>query len=137
MALALALVLTMPPILRPAASVVGAAYAAAVGVGVVTLGAHLPSDVIGGFFVATFWACGGAMFLRPCRVGLARRGLALAAVGVAAAGTLGLAAAAGRHVDVAARAREVPALVALVVVVGAISLLLVALYAPLVEEPVA
>jgi membrane-associated phospholipid phosphatase len=54
--LGLAVVLAAPPILRPAAALVGASYAAAVGLSVIVLGWHLPADVVGSFFVCGFWA---------------------------------------------------------------------------------
>ena len=43
--LGLALVLAAPPLLRPTAALVGAAYAAAVGFSLIALGWHYPSDV--------------------------------------------------------------------------------------------
>src|SRR5205807_950695 len=52
---------------RGTVSLVSAAYAAAVGVGLVVRVAHYPSDVVGGFLVAGAWA--GAM----SAVALARR----------------------------------------------------------------
>jgi len=55
-ALALALVLVVAPRWRGTAALVGTAYAAAVGVGTVTAAWHRPSDAIGAFLVAMFWA---------------------------------------------------------------------------------
>jgi membrane-associated phospholipid phosphatase len=55
MTLAIALVLVVSPRLRPAAALVGAALAVAVSFSVVSLGWHFPSDVIGGFLLATGW----------------------------------------------------------------------------------
>jgi membrane-associated phospholipid phosphatase len=53
MALALAAVIVVPPALRASVTVVGGLYAAAVGIALVALGSHYPSDVLGGFLVAT------------------------------------------------------------------------------------
>lgn len=54
--LAVALVLVAPAGLRPMVAAVGAAYAAAVGVGLVLIGWHYPSDVAGGYLVVALWA---------------------------------------------------------------------------------
>jgi membrane-associated phospholipid phosphatase len=60
-ALALCAVWVAPPRLRPLAALAGGAYALAVGTSVLLLGWHFPSDVIGGFCVATAWVlCGVA-----------------------------------------------------------------------------
>lgn len=56
MTLALCGVLVSPARLRPLAGVVGLAYALAVAFGVVSLGWHFPSDVVGGYLLATGWA---------------------------------------------------------------------------------
>lgn len=56
MALALALVLVVAPRLRPVAAVAGSALALAVSFSVISMGWHFPSDVIGGFLLATAWA---------------------------------------------------------------------------------
>lgn len=56
MALALALVVVMPPRLRPLAALAGAGLALGVSFSIVSLGWHLPSDVAGGFLLATGWA---------------------------------------------------------------------------------
>jgi membrane-associated phospholipid phosphatase len=55
MTLGIALVLVVSPRLRPAAALVGAALAIAVSFSVVSLGWHFPSDIIGGFLLATGW----------------------------------------------------------------------------------
>jgi membrane-associated phospholipid phosphatase len=52
MSLALCAVLVVSPRLRPAAAMLGAGYAVAVGYAQIALGAHLPSDVIGGYLIA-------------------------------------------------------------------------------------
>ena len=56
MTLAIALVVVMPARLRPAAAVVGSVLALGVSFSIVSLGWHLPSDVVGGFLLATGWA---------------------------------------------------------------------------------
>ena len=56
MTLAIALVLVVSPRLRPMAALVGSALALGVSFSVVSMGWHFPSDVIGGFLLATGWA---------------------------------------------------------------------------------
>lgn len=56
MSLAIALVVVVPGRLRPLAAVVGMALALGVSFSIVSLGWHLPSDVAGGFLLATGWA---------------------------------------------------------------------------------
>ena len=56
MALAIALVVVVPRGLRPVAAVVGAALALGVSFSVVASGWHFPSDVVGGFLLASGWA---------------------------------------------------------------------------------
>ncbi|MGI8750057.1 MAG: phosphatase PAP2 family protein [Thermoleophilaceae bacterium] len=56
MTVALALVIVAAPRLRPVAALVGSALALAVSFSVVSRGWHFPSDVIGGFLLATGWA---------------------------------------------------------------------------------
>jgi membrane-associated phospholipid phosphatase len=56
MSIALTLVFVTPAASRLAAAAIGAGYAGTVGVGLVALGAHYPSDVLGGFLVAACWA---------------------------------------------------------------------------------
>ena len=56
MALAIALVVVVPQRLRPAAAVVGAALAIGVSFSIVASGWHFPSDVVGGYLLATGWA---------------------------------------------------------------------------------
>jgi membrane-associated phospholipid phosphatase len=58
MALALAAVLCTPARLRPAMAALGAALAVGVGYSVVATGMHYPSDVLGGFLMASAWALG-------------------------------------------------------------------------------
>ena len=54
-ALALNAILVAPPRLRPAAIVLGAGFAAAIGFFLLVLAWHMPSDVIGGYLVASLW----------------------------------------------------------------------------------
>lgn len=56
MSLALALLIVSPTRMRLAAALAGAAYSGAVGVALVALGWHFPSDVAGGFLCAAAWA---------------------------------------------------------------------------------
>jgi membrane-associated phospholipid phosphatase len=54
-ALALCAVLVAPRRLRPMLAAVGATFAAAVGVSLMILAWHLPSDVLGGYLLGTLW----------------------------------------------------------------------------------
>src|SRR4051812_8870164 len=56
MSLALASVIVAPRAWRPLVAAGGALFALAVGVALVALGWHYPSDVVGGYLVATTWA---------------------------------------------------------------------------------
>jgi hypothetical protein len=56
MALAVALVIVVSPRLRPLAALCGTAFALAVSFSIVALGWHFPSDVVGGYLLATGWA---------------------------------------------------------------------------------
>ena len=60
MSLALCFVLVVGPRLRPAAALLGAAYAIGVGYSLVAAGWHLPSDVLGGYLVAATFTLVGA-----------------------------------------------------------------------------
>lgn len=55
MALALAAVIVAPRALRPLVAGGGALFALAVGFAIVALGWHYPSDIVGGYLVATTW----------------------------------------------------------------------------------
>jgi membrane-associated phospholipid phosphatase len=48
--------LVAPARLRPLVACLGAAFAAAVGLSLLILAWHMPSDVLGGYLVATLWA---------------------------------------------------------------------------------
>src|SRR3954451_10507160 len=56
MSLALALVIVAPRAWRPIAAAGGALFALAIGFCLVAAGWHYPSDVVGGYLVATAWA---------------------------------------------------------------------------------
>jgi membrane-associated phospholipid phosphatase len=56
LALVYAAVLVTPPRLRPIAATIGALFALAVGCSLLILAWHMPSDVLGGYLVATLWA---------------------------------------------------------------------------------
>jgi membrane-associated phospholipid phosphatase len=55
LALVLSAVLVAPARLRPIVASVGALYIVAVGVSLLILAWHMPSDVLGGYLVATLW----------------------------------------------------------------------------------
>lgn len=56
MALALSAVLVAPERLRPWVAAAGATFAVAVGCSLLILAWHMPSDVVGGYLVASLWA---------------------------------------------------------------------------------
>jgi membrane-associated phospholipid phosphatase len=56
MALAWAAILVAPRAARPVIAALGGAFALAVGASLLLLAWHLPSDVLGGYLVATLWA---------------------------------------------------------------------------------
>jgi membrane-associated phospholipid phosphatase len=55
LALVLCAVLAAPPRARPAVAALGALFAAAVGLALLILAWHMPSDVLGGYLFATLW----------------------------------------------------------------------------------
>jgi len=55
MTMALCAVLAAPPRLRPTVAAIGSAYAVAVAYAILTLGWHFPSDVFGGYLVASIY----------------------------------------------------------------------------------
>jgi membrane-associated phospholipid phosphatase len=101
MSLALCFVLVVGPRLRALAAVLGAGYAIAVGYALVALGAHLPSDVLGGYLVAATFTLLGTSALaalearRPVRAGRARETAPILPVPVLAAAVATLLACAG------------------------------------------
>jgi membrane-associated phospholipid phosphatase len=67
MSLALCSLLAVPTRLRPAAAAIGALFAVAVSYSFLTLEWHFPSDVFGGFLVATAWTLLGVAALFTIR----------------------------------------------------------------------
>jgi membrane-associated phospholipid phosphatase len=130
--LGLALVLAAPSVLRPLAALGGAAWAAGIGLAVVVRGWHYPSDVVGAFAIAGFWATAAAAALRT-RVSLSYRGSAAALVAAAIAVVLA-AIVAGRHPEAAAALRTRRALVGTAIVFALVSLATFGLLAPLAQE---
>jgi membrane-associated phospholipid phosphatase len=87
LALGLSYVLLTPNSQRWTAAALATVYAAAMGAALVFNAWHLPSDVGGGFCVATAWAAGAAQLVRrPVERGIPGPLLAAAAVLVALAG---------------------------------------------------
>lgn len=89
MSLALALILVASADTRPFAAALGGGYAAAVGVAVVLLDWHRPSDVIGAYLVCCIWfglaaTVSRALRRRPARSGAGGWGIALAGAVTAA-----------------------------------------------------
>jgi membrane-associated phospholipid phosphatase len=74
MSLALSCVIAAPARLRPLAASLGAVFAVAVSYSFLTLEWHYPSDVLGGFLVATIWTLVAAagVFTANDRLGLSR-----------------------------------------------------------------
>jgi membrane-associated phospholipid phosphatase len=133
--LGLALVLAAPSVLRPAAAVVGAAYAAGVGLSLILLGAHFPSDVVGSLFVCGFWAAAIAAALpgTVARPALSSAG-ALLAFGAVAGGLILAAVVAGRHPAAVDAVRSARSVLATGAVIGVLSVALFGGFTPLVEE---
>jgi membrane-associated phospholipid phosphatase len=75
MSLTLCMVLAVPSRLRPYVAAAGAAFTVAVVYSFLTLGWHLPSDVLGGFLVAATWTLAGVggVWLSDTRVPRSRR----------------------------------------------------------------
>lgn len=88
MSLSLALVIVSPSRLRPLAAAAGGLLTVATAFSLLILGAHYPSDVIGGLLVATTWACVAGAVLRleysPSLSGAALGATILGAVGLLA-----------------------------------------------------
>jgi membrane-associated phospholipid phosphatase len=64
LALVLSAVLVSPARLRPIVGALGAVFAAAVGIALLILAWHMPSDVIGGYLVAALWTALAVASLR-------------------------------------------------------------------------
>jgi hypothetical protein len=122
--LGMALVLVAPPLLRSTAALAGATYAAVVGVALVALGWHYPSDVLASFLLSGVWGSLAAATVsrssRP-RPGVVRGDLVIAAcvaaTGLAAVAVLGVA-----HSAVVGAVRSRETLVAMALSTGLISL---------------
>jgi hypothetical protein len=106
MSLALALVLVTPPALRWLAAIAGGAYAVGVGVAVLALDWHRPSDVIAAYLVTTGWTAlvgaflliaGGGELGEPDRPWGPRARLAGAAAALLALGFVAVVAVAAAH----------------------------------------
>jgi len=99
MSLALCAVIVAGPRLRPAATMLGAGYAVAVGYALVASGSHLPSDVLGGYLVAGSFALLGAAGLSALEAGSPKRtaspARAASPIVAPAVGALGVVAVAG------------------------------------------
>jgi membrane-associated phospholipid phosphatase len=143
MTLALGLVLVAPAGLRSAAVLCGAAYAAGVGLAVVGLGWHRPSDVAAAYLVATAWAAASAavLALLETRAGgaerpalLTPRAGGLLAIAGAGAFALAVAVAAERSPDLVAVAALHASLVVLTIVAVLLGLALVWLFAALLAD---
>jgi membrane-associated phospholipid phosphatase len=67
-ALAMCAVLVAPDRLRPTVAALGAMFAAAVGLSLLILAWHLPSDVAGGYLVGTLWTALAVAGLRASEV---------------------------------------------------------------------
>jgi membrane-associated phospholipid phosphatase len=83
MTLALCAVIVVPPSLRAATALLGGIFTVMVGYALLIRASHYPSDVLGGYLVATFWASLGLAGLglveRPgAKAGNPRRGQAIA-----------------------------------------------------------
>lgn len=63
-ALSIALLLVVPPVHRATAAAIGVLATGGVGVSVVVLGWHYPSDVLGGLLVASAWGLAAVAYLR-------------------------------------------------------------------------
>jgi len=73
-ALALCAVLVAPARLRPLVATLGVMFMAAVGVSLLILAWHLPSDVLGGYLVGTLWAALAVAGLRAAEARSRSRG---------------------------------------------------------------
>jgi membrane-associated phospholipid phosphatase len=143
MTLALCLVVVAPARYRPLAAAAGGMYAVAQAYGLLVMGWHYPSDVVGAFGVATGWLALGVAALRVTTgrteaSGLSGRTVFAPAAVVALAGA---ALAAGtrllRPAPAVAYAQEHTAFVAAALVLGAVGLALAAVTAgalPLIEH---
>ena len=137
MSLALCCVLVAPGRWRPAAAALGAAFTVAVVYSFLALGWHYPSDVLGGFLVATSWtlaAVSGLLAMQERRAGPGGRtvrpsvtsALGPSAAAVLAAIFLAVGAVLARPHEVLSYARAHEAFMAGAVAIGATALALAA-----------
>ncbi len=120
LALGLSLVLLSPGRMRPWAIGLAALYAAAMGAALVFNAWHLPSDVGGGFCVATAWAALGAQLVRrPADEAVPWRWLLVAAVLVAAAAAAAIHLRPGLDFSVTSHLRLVEAAVGIAIAAAA------------------
>jgi len=120
LALGLSFILLSPPRLRIAAVVGATIYAAAMGAALVLNAWHFPSDVGGGFCVATAWAAGAAQLVRrPAERGVPGVLLAAAAFVVAAAAIAAIHLRPGLTFEVSVRGRLFDAAVGIALVAAA------------------
>jgi membrane-associated phospholipid phosphatase len=87
MSLSLALIIVSPARLRPLAGAAAGLLTVATVFGILVLGGHYPSDIVGGFLVATTWACVATAALR-LELSPSLGGAALGATILGAAGLL-------------------------------------------------
>jgi membrane-associated phospholipid phosphatase len=115
MSIALAAVLVSPAVARPFVAGAGALFTLAISESIMLLGWHFPSDVLGGYLVATSFACvalaavGAADARWPARTGrdAARRALGRVALAWTSAAVLSVSAGAGVAAVLLARERVV------------------------------
>jgi membrane-associated phospholipid phosphatase len=133
--LGLALVLASPPVLRPAAALVGAAYTAGVGLSLVLLSSHFPSDVVGSVFLCGFWASAIASALpgTTARPVVSGAGALIGVAGVAG-GLIVAAVSAGRHPAAVDAFRSARSVLATGTLIGLLSLAVFGAFTPLVAE---
>jgi membrane-associated phospholipid phosphatase len=135
MSLALCCVLVAPGRMRPMVAALGAAFTVAVVYSFLALGWHYPSDVLGGFLVATTWtlaAVSGLLAVQERRASPAGRAvrpsvtsaLGPSAAAVLAAVFLAVGAALARPHDVISYARAHEAFIVGAVAIGVIALAL-------------
>jgi membrane-associated phospholipid phosphatase len=125
LAVGLSLTMVVPRNVRVVTAVLGGVYAFAIGSALVITSAHFPSDVAGGFCVATAWAAAAALLVRrPADTRLPLRlfaGLALL-VFVTSAAVLLL------HPGIAVRAQLHPRLLEALVGIGTLAAVCVAAF---------
>lgn len=130
----LGLVLAVPPLLRATAALVGAAYGAGIGLSVVVLGWHYPSDVIGSFLVCGFWVCVFGLLLQTSPRSRLSPASALIALAAMSFSLLVAVVVAERHRAAVESLRTGRAVVGTAALLAFVSLALFSAVTPLVEE---